>query len=65
MRAFLPLVIAPFLLANAAANAPDDSKVPIPAAIRSMLDAALESGNDGDVSVVVIALPPLVCGQRS
>ncbi|GAA0663837.1 DUF481 domain-containing protein [Sphingomonas insulae] len=47
-------LLAPFLLANAAADdAPDDSRVPIPAAIRSMLDSAIESGNDGDVSVVV------------
>lgn len=50
----LTLILAPLLLANApAADAPDDDKVPIPAAIRSMLDAAIESGNDGDVSVVV------------
>ncbi|NIJ29243.1 putative salt-induced outer membrane protein [Sphingomonas insulae] len=57
MRALLPMIaalLAPFLLANAAADdAPDDSRVPIPAAIRSMLDSAIESGNDGDVSVVV------------
>jgi putative salt-induced outer membrane protein len=50
----LVLILAPLLLANAPADGePDDSKVPIPAAIRSMLDAAIESGNDGDVSVVV------------
>ncbi len=55
MRATLPLLIlTPFLLANTAAEGGnDDVKVPIPAAIRSMLDAAIESGNDGDVSVVV------------
>ena len=51
----IALLLAPLLLANAAAggDAPDDTKVPIPAAIRSMLDAAIESGNDGDVSTVV------------
>ncbi len=62
----LAAVLAPFLMANAppaaashgnaadtAGDTPDETKVPIPAAIRSMLDAALESGNDGDVSVVV------------
>ena len=38
---------------GSADESPDESKVPIPAAIRSMLDAAIESGNDGDVSVVV------------
>jgi putative salt-induced outer membrane protein len=58
VRAFLPLIpiliLAPLLLANAPADdMPDDDKVPIPAAIRSMLDAAIERGNDGDVSVVV------------
>ena len=51
----IALLLAPLLLANAAAggDAPDDTKVPIPAAIRSMLDAAIESGNDGDVSTGV------------
>jgi len=52
----LSLCLAPLLIANAPVadgGQPDDTKVPIPAAIRSMLDAAIESGNDGDVSVVV------------
>ena len=58
MRAtlLLSLCLAPLLIANAPVadgGQPDDTKVPIPAAIRSMLDAAIESGNDGDVSVVV------------
>ena len=57
MRALLPLIaalLASFPSAAAAADdAPDESRVPIPAAIRSMLDAAIDSGNDGDVSVVV------------
>lgn len=55
MRATILLLgLTPFLLANAAADGGnDDVKVPIPAAIRSMLDAAIESGNDNDVSVVV------------
>lgn len=57
MRALLPLIaalLASFPSAVAAADdAPDESRVPIPAAIRSMLDAAIDSGNDGDVSVVV------------
>ena len=54
MRVLLPSLLSVFLLANAPVDdAPDDTKVPIPAAIRSMLDAALDSGNDGDVSVVV------------
>jgi putative salt-induced outer membrane protein len=50
-----------FLLAAAPAASPADpsvdvaqaDRVPIPAAIRSMLDAALESGNDGEVSTIV------------
>ena len=58
MRAtlLLSLCLAPLLIGNAPVadgGQPDDTKVPIPAAIRSMLDAAIESGNDGDVSVVV------------
>jgi putative salt-induced outer membrane protein len=53
LLSLIALLPTPLLLANAAADAPDDTKVPIPAAIRSMLDAAIESGNDGDVSVVV------------
>lgn len=49
----LPLLLP--LLANAEAPPPaaSDGGVPIPAAIRSMLDAALESGNDGEVSTIV------------
>jgi putative salt-induced outer membrane protein len=54
VRVLLPSLLSVLLLANAPVDdAPDDTKVPIPAAIRSMLDAALDSGNDGDVSVVV------------
>jgi putative salt-induced outer membrane protein len=54
VRVLLLSLLSVFLLANAPVDdAPDDTKVPIPAAIRSMLDAALDSGNDGDVSVVV------------
>lgn len=53
-RLLVLLPFAPLLLANTAAPAnSDEDKVPIPAAIRSMLDAAIESGNDGDVSTVV------------
>lgn len=57
MRALVPLIAAllalPLLARPVAADVPDETKVPIPAAIRSMLDAAIDSGNDGDVSVVV------------
>lgn len=54
MRVLALLILAPLLVGHAAAEGVnDDTKVPIPAAIRSMLDAAIESGNDGDVSVVV------------
>lgn len=57
MRALLPLIAAllalPLLARPVAADVPDETRVPIPAAIRSMLDAAIDSGNDGDVSVVV------------
>lgn len=54
VRSLLVLFAVPLLLANAAApGAPGSDPVPIPAAIRSMLDAAIQSGNDGDVSVVV------------
>lgn len=37
----------------AAAATPGDSDVPIPAAIKAMLDAAIESGNEGEVSTIV------------
>lgn len=46
-----PLLLAP--LSAAAAEPPGDSAVPIPAAIRAMLDAALASGNDGEISTIV------------
>lgn len=50
----LPLLLAaPLLLANADAVAPGDSPVPIPAAIKAMLDAAIASGNDGELSTIV------------
>ncbi|WP_288938711.1 YdiY family protein [Sphingomonas sp. GV3] len=54
MRRLPILLLAPLLLANAEGNpAPDQNAVPIPGPIKAMLDAAIESGNDGDVSVVV------------
>lgn len=54
MRRLPILLLAPLLLANAEVNpAPDQNAVPIPGPIKAMLDAAIESGNDGDVSVVV------------
>lgn len=59
MRAALLLLIAPLTLANAAedaASAPDaprKSTVMIPENIRAVLDAALASGNESDVAVVV------------
>lgn len=42
---FLPILAAPLLLANADASA-------IPPAVRAMLDAALASGNEGEVATV-------------
>ncbi|WP_203309915.1 MULTISPECIES: DUF481 domain-containing protein [Sphingomonas] len=54
MRRLPILLLATLLLANAEGNpAPDQNAVPIPGPIKAMLDAAIESGNDGDVSVVV------------
>lgn len=50
---FAAVLAAPFLLANADAAAPADSAVPIPAGIKAMLDAAIASGNDGEVSTIV------------
>lgn len=57
MPRFLPLFVgmlaAPLLLGNTDAAGPGESAVPIPAAIKAMLDAALASGNDGEVSTIV------------
>ena len=51
------IALVPFALLAATpvldAPMPDDSAVPIPAAIQNMLDAALASGNDGEVSTIV------------
>ncbi len=49
MRRLPLLLIAPFLLANT----PDPTTVMIPENIRAMLDAALESGNESDVAIIV------------
>ena len=51
----LPFVIAAALALNTPlpAASPDDSDVPIPAAIKAMLDAAFDSGNEGEVSTIV------------
>ena len=48
MRRLLCLILAPLLLANA----PDPQSVMIPEAIRAMLDAALEAGNEADVATI-------------
>lgn len=54
MRRLSFLLLAPLLLANGEGNpAPDQNAVPIPGPIKAMLDAAIEGGNDNDVSVVV------------
>ena len=47
------LLAAPCLLGNADPVVPADDAVPIPAAIRAMLDAAIASGNDGEVATIV------------
>ncbi|MBI0474977.1 DUF481 domain-containing protein [Sphingomonas sp. MA1305] len=54
MRRAMSLFLLPLLLANAEGTpAADQNAVPIPGPIKAMLDAAIESGSDGDVSVVV------------
>jgi putative salt-induced outer membrane protein len=61
MRRLIPLVaLLPLAcLANAEPPAPppaappSDSSVPIPPAIRAMVDAALQSGNEGEIATVV------------
>ncbi|TPG12273.1 DUF481 domain-containing protein [Sphingomonas oligophenolica] len=48
------LALSPALLdAPLPSATPGDSDVPIPAAIKAMLDAAIESGNEGDVATIV------------
>lgn len=49
----LVLLVAALPLVIADAPPPGDSPVPIPAAIKAMLDAALETGNDGEISTIV------------
>lgn len=46
------LVIAPLLMGNADGG-DSDNAIPIPAAIKAMLDAAIASGNDGEISTIV------------
>ena len=53
MYRFAFLLAAPLLLANADPVVPADNAIPIPAAIRAMLDAAIASGNDGEVATIV------------
>ncbi len=53
VRRLLPLFAAPLLLANAAPALSGDTAVPIPAGIKAMLDAAIASGNDGEISTIV------------
>ena len=54
VRRLLPLCLAPLLVANAEPSAtPDNSQALIPPAIRAMLDAALASANEGDISTIV------------
>lgn len=52
MRTLL-LLAAPALLANADASPPANSAAPIPPTIRAMLDAALASGNEGEINTIV------------
>ncbi len=47
-RCWLILLATPLLLANA-----DPSDIPIPPAIRAMLDAAIASNNDSEIAVIV------------
>ncbi|MBB4154267.1 putative salt-induced outer membrane protein [Sphingomonas jinjuensis] len=49
----LVLLVAALPLVLADAPPPGDSPVPIPAAIKAMLDAAIETGNDGEISTIV------------
>jgi putative salt-induced outer membrane protein len=49
---FSSLLFASALLASATA-APDHSQVEIPPTIKAMLDAALASGNEGDINTIV------------
>ena len=62
MLRILTLFVAPILIAAAPVpaatahnpgGAPDQTDVPIPEAIRAMLDAAIASGNDADVATIV------------
>ncbi|MDE0879125.1 MAG: DUF481 domain-containing protein [Sphingomonas bacterium] len=47
------VVAAALALNTPPVASPDDSDVPIPAAIKAMLDAAFDSGNEGEVSTIV------------
>jgi putative salt-induced outer membrane protein len=47
------LLLAPLLLANAEPDIPGDAPPAIPPAIKAMLDAALASGNEGDINTIV------------
>ena len=51
----IALAVASVLAVNTASPSatPSDSDVPIPPAIKAMLDAAIESGNDAEVSTIV------------
>lgn len=53
MRRLVFLLAAPLLIAATEAPIAVTSEVPIPPAIRAMVDAAIASGNDGDIATVV------------
>ena len=46
-------IVAPMLLGNADVASVSDDAIPVPAGIKAMLDAALASGNEGEVSTIV------------